>query len=144
MKKVFKILLVVLFVGVTVACQKNVSKVSYTAFNEYFSSKDNFSINDDTSSYDINVRKYIQAVTDNYQIYYIEYDSEKNANKYIDSLKEESDDYKIEVYDNYTYAVSKKGRYMVLYKVDETIVVGMSNNEGYKSEINGILKDLGY
>ena len=143
MKRVFKILLVVLFVGVTVACQKNVSKVSYATFKEYFENKEGFSISDNTSSYDINIRKYLQAVANDYQIYYIEYDSEKNANKYIDSLKE-SDDYKIEVYDNYTYVQSTKGRYMVLYKIDETIVIGMSNTEGYKSEINGILKDLGY
>lgn len=143
MKRLVKILLVILFVGVTVGCEKHVSKATYATFNEYFLNKDGFSISDDTDGYDIEVRRHIQAVSKNYQIYFVEYDSEKSANKYINELKKESG-YTIKEYDKYTYVEYTKGKYVVMYKVDETIVMGMSNDTGYKSEINGILKDLGY
>ena len=143
MKRVFKFLLVALFVFLVAGCEHAVSKVSYSTFNEYFLNKEDFSINDDTNSYDLEIRRYINAVSKNYQISYIEYDSEKNANKYIESLKKDKD-YKVKEYEKYTYVEYTKGKYVVLYKIDETIVIGTSNDGGYKSEINGILKDLGY
>ena len=144
MKRIFKILLVILFVGVVAGCEKNVSKVSYAKFNEYFSDKEDFNVSDDTSGYDMNVRKYITANNSKYQIYYIEYDSERSANEYINNLNSDSKDYNIKKYDKYTYVENTNGKYVVMYKIDSTIVVGMSDNKNYKRDINNILSDLGY
>lgn len=141
MKRIFKVLLVILFAGICLGCQKNVKKVSYTTFYEYFSNKKGFNIIDNTSSYDIDIRRYVEAGEGNYQIFYIEYDSEQNADKYIKGLEE---DYKVTKYDKYTYAENTNDKYVVLYKVDQTIVIGMSNNKNYKGEINNVLRDLGY
>ena len=143
MNKIVKILVVVLLLGVTLGCQKNVSKVSYAKFNEYFTNKEGYSIIDNTSSYDINVRKHIEAGNGNVQIFYVEYDSEKSADEYIKGL-EEDENIKVTKYDKYTYAESKKGRYMVVYKIDSTVVVGMSEENKYRNEVNGVLRDLGY
>ena len=143
MKRVLEFLLVILFVILVAGCEKNVSKVSYSTFNDYFLNKDGYSVSGVTSGYDLEVRRYIQATSDNCQISYIEYDSEKNANKYIENLKKDNG-YNVKQYDKYTYAEYTNGKYIVLYKIDETIVIGMSNDGGYRSEINGILKDLGY
>ena len=143
MKRIFKILLIGLFLLVTIGCQKNVSKVSYARFNEYFSNKEGFRIIDNTSNYDISIRKYIEAGEGNYQIFYIEYDESKKASDYIDSLKDE-EGYKVTEYDKYTYVENTNGKYIVAYKVDETIVMAKSSDTKYKNEINKILSDLGY
>ena len=143
MKRIFKILLISLFLVICIGCEKNVSKVSYAKFNEYFSDKTDFKLINDTSSYDKNIRKYLEAGNSKYQIFFIEYDTEKNANVYMDSLKSEKN-VKVTKYDKYTYAENTNDMYMVVYKVDSTIVIGKANETKYKNEINSILKDLGY
>ena len=143
MEKIFKSLLIILFVGVCIGCAKNITKTSYTSFNEYFKNKKGYTILDNTSSYDINIRKSLEAGEGHFQIFYIEYDSEKNADEYINGLKEDKN-IKIKKYDKYTYAENTKGRYMVLYKVDNIIVMGMTNDNKYKGQVNSVLKDLGY
>ena len=141
MKKVIKILSFILIIVLFSGCAKKIEKISYTEFNEYFSNKEGYSIVDTTGDYDIDIRRYIEAGEGNFQIFYIEFDNENNADKYIKDMYKNN---KIKTYKNYTYIKSNKKDYMRLYKVDNVIVIGTTSDKKYKRQMKKVLKDLGY
>ena len=141
MRKILKVLLVTIFVLVITGCNKNINKLSYTEYNEYFSNKKGYSIIDDTKKYDIDVRRYLEAGDGDIQVFYIEFSNEKYADKYIeDNYKKE----KIKKYKNYTYIKNTKNKYMKVYKVKNVIVIGNTNDKKYKRLVNKTLKELGF
>lgn len=143
MKKLFKILFIFMTAFILCGCEKNISKLSYTTYNEYFSNKVGYIIMDNTSRYDLDVKRYLEAGDGNIQIFYIEFDSEKSANKYLEDYYS-SKEYKIKKYDTYTYIKSSKNGYLKLYKTENLIVMGTSIEKKYKRNVNRVLKDLGY
>lgn len=144
MKKILKLLLITLITFIMCGCGKKIDKLSYTEFNEYFSNKDGYMVIDNTSKYDINVRRYLEAGEGNIQVFYIEFDTENTAQDYINSLYLTDKTYKIKNYDNYTYVKSTKNRYFKLYQVDNVILNITAPDKKYKKQVNEILKDLGY
>lgn len=141
MRKILKVLLVTIFILVITGCNKNINKLSYTEYNEYFSNKKGYSIIDDTKKYDIDVRRYLEAGNGDIQVFYIEFSNEKYADKYIeDNYKKE----KIKKYKNYTYIKNTKNKYMKVYKVKNVIVIGNTNDKKYKRLVNKTLKELGF
>lgn len=140
MKKIVKLLSTVIFVFILAGC-KNIEKLSYTKFNEYFSNKDGYTIIDQTDKYDIDVRKFIEAGDGDVQYFYIEFDNETSADKY---LKTEYKNYKIKDYKKYSYIKDTKNGYMKLYKINNVIVYAKTSDKKYTAILNKTLKELGY
>ena len=142
MKKIIKIISLILIVVLSTSCVKNIQKISYTDFNQYFSKDNKYTILDKTYQYGINTRRYIEAGNGNIQVLYIEFDSSKKAENYVKDNY--SKNYKVKKYKKYTYVKSNKGTYLRLYRVNNIIVLGRTNNKKYKRELKKVLKDLGY
>lgn len=143
MKQFFKVVFVFILIVFISGCGKTYDKLSYTKYNEYFSSKDNYVILDKSSDYGSDVIRYLEAGDGNIQIFFTEYEKTEDAIKAIESAFKDNKNYKYKYTDNYTFVKGKKGRYLKLYRVDNVIVSVLTDKE-YKKEANNILKDLGY
>lgn len=143
MKRIFKLLFVftlIIFMG---GCSKSYDKLSYTKYNEYFSSKDNYIVLDKSSDYGSEVIRYLEAGDGNIQIFFTEYQKTDDAIEYVNDVYKNDNNYRFKSGDNYTYVKIKKNVYFKLYRVDNVIVSVLADKE-YKKEANNILKDLGY
>lgn len=143
MKKILK-LLFVLFLVVSISGCKKIEKISYTTFNEYFANKSEYRLNDTTDQYDVNIRRFTEAGEGNIQIFYIEFDNAKNAQKYLTDMYLIDETNKVKEKKDYTYIKNTKGKYMKLYKVDNLIIIGKTSDKKYKFKVNKVLKDIGY
>ena len=143
MKKLFKLISVILLIVIVSGCKK-IDKISYTQYNEYFSSKDGYTILDQTDKFDIDVRRYLEAGNGDIQVFYIEFANKKYVEDYINNTYAKDSNYKVKNKTNYTYVKSTKNRYTKMYAVDNTILLATTNNKKYKRQINRVLKDLGY
>ena len=144
MKRILRGLSLVLIIILFSGCMGKIRKISYTEFNEYFSNKKGFVIKDSTGSYDIQIRRFLEAGNGDFQINYIEFDNQKNADKYIKSLYSDTKKYKIKNKKDYTFIKSNKSTFLRLYKKDNVIVSGMTNNKKARREVKRVLRDLGY
>lgn len=143
MKRILKIFSVLFFVILLSGCNKNLEKVSYTDYNEYFNSKDGYTILDKSSDYDLSVIRYLEAGNGNVQVFFTEYQKTEDAKKEIEDLYKNQKNYKFKEKDNYTYVKNTKGTYFKLYRVDNVIINAVADKK-YKKEVNRVLKDLGY
>lgn len=143
MKRILKIFSVLFFVVILSGCNKNLEKVSYTDYNEYFNSKDGYTILDKSSDYDLSVIRYLEAGNGNVQVFFTEYQKTEDAKKEIEDLYKNQKNYKFKEKDNYTYVKNTKGTYFKLYRVDNIVVNAIADKK-YKKEVNKVLKDLGY
>ena len=143
MKRILKIFSVLFFVILLSGCNKNLEKVSYTDYNEYFNSKDGYSILDKSSDYDLSVIRYLEAGNGNVQVFFTEYQKTEDAKKEIEDLYKNQKNYKFKEKDNYTYVKNTKGTYFKLYRVDNVVINAVADKK-YKKEVNKVLKDLGY
>lgn len=145
MNKILKKVLVIAgMVLLLVGCGKNYKKLAYTTYNEYFNNKDGYTIIDHSNNYGLEVIRSLEAGNGTIQIMYTEYKDSNEADTFIKNAYGSNKDYKISKKDKYTIVKSTKGRYFKLYKVDNVIVYGTSQDKKDKKEINSILKDLGY
>ena len=143
MKRILKIFSVLFFVVLLSGCNKNLEKVSYTDYNEYFNSKDGYTILDKSSDYDLSVIRYLEAGNGNVQVFFTEYQKAEDAKKEIEDLYKNQKNYKFKEKDNYTYVKNTKGTYFKLYIVDNVVINAVADKK-YKKEVNKVLKDLGY
>ena len=143
MKRILKIFSVLFFVILLSGCNKNLEKVSYTDYNEYFNSKDGYTILDKSSDYDLSVIRYLEAGNGNVQVFFTEYQKTEDAKKEIEDLYKNQKNYKFNEKDNYTYVKNTKGTYFKLYRVDNVVINAVADKK-YKKEVNKVLKDLGY
>ena len=143
MKKILK-LLFILFIVVSLSGCKKIEKISYTTFYEYFANKSEYRLNDTTNQYDVDVRRFVEAGEGNIQVFYIEFDNAKSAQKYLADMYLIDETNKVKEKKDYTYIKNTKGKYMKLYKVDNLIIIGKTPNKKYKSKVNKALKDIGY
>lgn len=143
MKRILKIFSVLFFVILLSGCNKNLEKVSYTDYNEYFNSKDGYTILDKSSDYDLSVIRYLEAGNGNIQVFFTEYQKTEDAKKEIEDLYKNQKNYKFKEKDNYTYVKNTKGTYFKLYRVDNVVINAVADKK-YKKEVNKVLKDLGY
>lgn len=143
MKRILKIFSVLFFVILLSGCNKNLEKVSYTDYNEYFNSKDGYTILDKSSDYDLSVIRYLEAGNGNVQVFFTEYQKTEDAKKEIEDLYKNQKNYKFKEKDNYTYVKNTKGTYFKLYRVDNVVINAVADKK-YKKEVNRVLKDLGY
>jgi len=142
-KRILKIFSVLFFVVLLSGCNKNLEKVSYTDYNEYFNSKDGYTILDKSSDYDLSVIRYLEAGNGNVQVFFTEYQKTEDAKKEIEDLYKNQKNYKFKEKDNYTYVKNTKGTYFKLYRVDNVVINAVADKK-YKKEVNKVLKDLGY
>lgn len=142
MKKILSIVILLSSILIMSGCSKDYQKVSYTTFNEYFSKQGDYKIVDQTSNYNINIRKCVEAGNGKVQIFYMEFESAEIASAYIKNMYEKQEDYKIN--DNYTYVKSTKGKYFKLYRSDNVVIYGIALDKKDKREVKSTLKDLGY
>jgi hypothetical protein len=142
-KRILKIFSVLFFVVILSGCNKNLEKVSYTDYNEYFNSKDGYTILDKSSDYDLSVIRYLEAGNGNVQVFFTEYQKTEDAKKEIEDLYKNQKNYKFKEKDNYTYVKNTKGTYFKLYRVDNVVINAVADKK-YKKEVNKVLKDLGY
>lgn len=143
MNRFFKFIIVLVILALT-GCNKNYEKVSYTDYQEYFNNKSGYIIQDHSSEYEINIRRYLEAGNGNVQVYYIEYAKEEDAIEYIEKFYLEKDGYKVKLNDKYSYVKSTKDKYQKVYRVNNVIIDALTLDKKYKKEVNNILKDLGY
>ena len=143
MKRILKIFSVLFFVILLSGCNKNLEKVSSTDYNEYFNSKDGYTILDKSSDYDLSVIRYLEAGNGNVQVFFTEYQKTEDAKKEIEDLYKNQKNYKFKEKDNYTYVKNTKGTYFKLYRVDNVVINAVADKK-YKKEVNKVLKDLGY
>ena len=143
MKRILKIFSVLFFVVLLSGCYKYLEKVSYTDYNEYFNSKDGYTILDKSSDYDLSVIRYLEAGNGNVQVFFTEYQKAEDAKKEIEDLYKNQKNYKFKEKDNYTYVKNTKGTYFKLYRVDNVVINAVADKK-YKKEVNKVLKDLGY
>ena len=143
MKRILKIFSVLFFVVILSGCNKDLEKVSYTDYNEYFNSKDGYTILDKSSDYDLSVIRYLEAGNGNVQVFFTEYQKTEDAKKEIEDLYKNQKNYKFKEKDNYTYVKNTKGTYFKLYRVDNVVINAVADKK-YKKEVNRVLKDLGY
>ena len=143
MKRILKIFSVLFFVILLSGCNKNLEKVSYTDYNEYFNSKDGYTILDKSSDYDLSVIRYLEAGNGNVQVFFTEYQKTEDAKKEIEDLYKNQKNYKFKEKDNYTYVKNTKGTYFKLYRVANVVINAVADKK-YKKELNKVLKDLGY
>lgn len=143
MKRILKIFSVLFFVVLLSGCNKDLEKVSYTDYNEYFNSKDGYTILDKSSDYDLSVIRYLEAGNGNVQVFFTEYQKTEDAKKEIEDLYKNQKNYKFKEKDNYTYVKNTKGTYFKLYRVDNVVINAVADKK-YKKEVNKVLKDLGY
>ena len=143
MKRILKIFSVLFFVILLSGWNKNLEKVSYTDYNEYFNSKDGYTILDKSSDYDLSVIRYLEAGNGNVQVFFTEYQKTEDAKKEIEDLYKNQKNYKFKEKDNYTYVKNTKGTYFKLYRVDNVVINAVADKK-YKKEVNKVLKDLGY
>lgn len=143
MKRILKIFSILFFVILLSGCNKNLEKVSYTDYNEYFNSKDGYTILDKSSDYDLSVIRYLEAGNGNVQVFFTEYQKTEDAKKEIEDLYKNQKNYKFKEKDNYTYVKNTKGTYFKLYRVDNVVINAVADKK-YKKEVNKVLKDLGY
>ena len=101
MKRILKIFSVLFFVVILSGCNKNLEKVSYTDYNEYFNSKDGYTILDKSSDYDLSVIRYLEAGNGNVQVFFTEYQKTEDAKKEIEDLYKNQKNYKFKEKDNY-------------------------------------------
>ena len=144
MKKNIKVFLILFVVILLSGCFKNIQKLSYSDFKDYFSNKKEFKFIDKTYLYGVNVRKFVEVGEGNYQIFYIEFNNKKNADNYIEKMYKTNKDNKVNVKKNYTYVKRNKDSYLRLYKVDNVIVLGTTRNKKARKQVNKVLKELGY
>jgi len=142
-KRILKIFSVLFFVVILSGCNKDLEKVSYTDYNEYFNSKDGYTILDKSSDYDLSVIRYLEAGNGNVQVFFTEYQKTEDAKKEIEDLYKNQKNYKFKEKDNYTYVKNTKGTYFKLYRVDNVVINAVADKK-YKKEVNKVLKDLGY
>jgi len=143
MKRVLKVFLVCIFVFILSGCGKKIEKISYAQFNEYFSNEE-YDIIDNTNQYGLEVRRYLEAGNGKIQVFYIEFDNEKNADKYMNGIYASEKGSKTKVKKDYTYIKNTKIGYMKLYKVDNVLLIGSADEKKYKRQVNKVLRDLGY
>ena len=143
MKRILKIFSVLFFVILLSGCNKNLEKVSYTDYNEYFNSKDGYTILDKSSDYDLSVIRYLEAGNGNVQVFFTEYQKTEDAKKEIEDLYKNQKNYKFKEKDNYTYVKNTKGTYFKFYRVGNVVINAVADKK-YKKEVNKVLKDLGY
>ena len=143
MKRILKIFSILFFVILLSGCNKNLEKVSYTDYNEYFNSKDGYTILDKSSDYDLSVIRYLEAGNGNVQVFFTEYQKTEDAKKEIEDLYKNQKNYKFKEKDNYTYVKNTKGTYFKLYRVDNVVINAVADKK-YKKEVNKVLKGLGY
>ena len=143
MKRILKIFSVLFFAVILSGWNKNLEKVSYTDYNEYFNSKDGYIILDKSSDYGSSVIRYLEAGNGNIQVFFTEYQKEEDAKKEIEDLYKNQKNYKFKEKDNYTYVKNTKGTYFKLYRVDNVVINAVADKK-YKKEVNKVLKDLGY
>lgn len=144
MNKFFKVILLIFTILIMTGCTKDYEKLAYTDYQEYFNNKLNYTIQDNSKEYAINIRRYLEAGNGNVQVYYIEYAKEEDAIDYIKNSYLDKDGYKVKMNDNYSYVKSTKDRYQKIYRVDNVIIDVLTLDKKYKKEVNNILKDLGY
>ena len=135
MKRILKIFSVLFFVILLSGCNKNLEKVSYTDYNEYFNSKDGYTILDKSSDYDLSVIRYLEAGNGNVQVFFTEYQKTEDAKKEIEDLYKNQKNYKFKEKDNYTYVKNTKGTYFKLYRVDNVVINAVADKK-YKKEVN--------
>ena len=143
MKRILKIFSILFFVILLSGCNKNLEKVSYTDYNEYFNSEEGYTILDKSSDYDLSVIRYLEAGNGNVQVFFTEYQKTEDAKKEIEDLYKNQKNYKFKEKDNYTYVKNTKGTYFKLYRVDNVVINAVADKK-YKKEVNKVLKDLGY
>lgn len=144
MKRILKGVILTLIVILSSACMSNIKKLSYTEFNEYFSNKKGFHINDSTGHYDIEIRRFLEAGNGDFQITYIEFDNEKSADEYVKTMYKDTSKYKVKSKKDVTFVKENKPSFLRLYKKDNVIVSGITNNKKARREVKRVLRDLGY
>ena len=143
MKRILKIFSVLFFVILLSGCNKDLEKVSYTDYNEYFNSKDGYTILDKSSDYDLSVIRYLEAGNGNVQVFFTEYQKTEDAKKEIEDLYKNQINYKLKENDTYSYVIISKRTYFLLFRVDNVVINAVADKK-YKKEVNKVLKDLGY
>ncbi len=143
-KILVKISIILMTIFIFTGCDKDYKKLSYTRYNEYFNNKSNYMTIDHSSDRGTEIIRDLESGNGTIQIMYIEFKTEDDASSYIKKMYSKKDGYKYKKENDVTIIKNTNGMYFKLYKIDNTVLYGISLEKKDKREINNILKDLGY
>lgn len=147
MKKTYKILALILILLLVCGCDKKQSLNKEEITNEL--SSNGFIITDITDRMeDDNITAVLVANNSKYSIEYYRFKDNKSASESFKNNKKLFENYsrngKEKTKDNYnTYTQEIENKYNLLIRVDNTLIYASINNE-YKSDLNKVLKNIGY
>ena len=143
MKKILKGIIVLSLIVLLSACKKY-EPITYTKFTETFNNKENYIVNNQTLRYENLFERYIEVVGNNNQFAYYEFKTPEEAKKYITDNYKDRRKYRFKERENYIEVKCTDKMYFRAIQVDKIVIVGNTNVKKNRSEINKILKELGY
>ena len=143
MKRIKYIFVLTIGVLLLSGCKSNFEAVTYSKFIEEFNNT-NYYVNDDTLKYENLFERYIAVSGKNTEFTFYEFKTDTDAKEYVEKNYKDNDMYKYKEYDDYVIVKSSKNKYFYGVLADKIFVVGQTSNKSYKSEVNKMMKELGY
>lgn len=144
MRKNLKVILILLISIVLTGCNKNYEVVSYSKFLGEFNSKDGYAIIDKTKINEGVFKRSYESGNGNVTFTYFEFDSEKEAKKYMSETYKKNKDYSYKKNDDYIEVKSKLfDPYTRVIQVDNVVITGKTSKKFDSHSVNKIYKNLG-
>ena len=144
MKRIKYLFVLTLGVLLLSGCKSNYEPVTYSKFIEEFNNNSNYYVNDDTLKYENLFERYVTVSGKSTEFTFYEFKTEEDAKEYVDKNYKDNDRYKYKSSNDYVIVKSTKDKYFYGILVDKIFVVGQTSNKSYKSDVNKIMKELGY
>lgn len=144
MKRILKGLFLINLVIILCACSKNYDSITYTKFMEEFNNKKEYIVNNQSLRYENQFDRYIEAVGNNNQFSYFEFENEEKARTYVIDNYKNRKKYSFKDKGKYIEVRCTDNMYFRLIQIDKIVILGNSNLKSNKKEINKLLKELGY
>ena len=144
MKRIFCTFLIVLSVLLLCACKKDYSTLTYKRFTSKMSDDLSYSVTDKSLSYEGIYERYISASKEGSLFLFLEFESEKDAKKYMEDNYSKQKGYSYKSTDDYIVVTNSKGGYVKLIQVGNVIISGSTEDSKYKTDVKKAFKELGY
>ena len=144
MRKNLKAFLILLISIILTGCNKNYEVVSYSKFLGEFNSKKSYSIIDKTKTDEGVFKRSYESGNGKITFTYFEFDSAKEAKKYMGETYKKNKDYSYKKNGNYIEVKSKLfDPYTRVIQVDNVVITGKTNKKFDSHSVNKIYKNLG-
>lgn len=147
MKRIKRILFtLIIFVSVVIlsGCGKKYSSITYSRFTEKMSDELNYSVKDESLSYEGKFEREISAAKGDVVFIFYEFKTDKDAKKYMENNYKKRKFYSYKSNDEYSTVKYTKTGYLYIVQVDNIVIAGSTEKDSSKNEIKKVFKELGY